>query len=115
MRIIIASDDPIVRQCLPPNQPDGSDVGINYADALGKQFRLKLEDGRKIGYQRRGLKIILKIGEETGEGLLRRLQHGPATSGRNSRGLDQTHDQPLRGDQFRGISGTCRRGRRHRI
>jgi hypothetical protein len=62
---------------LPENRADGSGVGINYADALLKPVKLTLEDGRKVAFKRRGLKITLTLGERTGEGLLRRLEHGP--------------------------------------
>jgi hypothetical protein len=62
---------------LPERKSDGSGVGINYADALLKPVKLTLEDGRKVAVRRRGLKITLTLGDKTGEGLLRRLQHGP--------------------------------------
>lgn len=56
---------------------DGSGVGINYADAYIKGVKLTLEDGRKISIKRRGLKLTLTIGDRSGDGLLRRLSHGP--------------------------------------
>jgi hypothetical protein len=62
---------------LPENKADGSGVGINYADALLKPVKLTLEDGRKLAFKRRGLKVTLTLGDKTGEGLLRRLDHGP--------------------------------------
>jgi hypothetical protein len=62
---------------LPDQKPDGSGVGINYADALLKPVKLVLEDGRKLTFKRRGLKITLTIGDRSGEALLRRLEHGP--------------------------------------
>jgi hypothetical protein len=62
---------------LPENKADGSGVGINYADALLKPVKLTLEDGRKVAFKRRGLKLTMTLGDKTGEGLLRRLQHGP--------------------------------------
>jgi hypothetical protein len=62
---------------LPENKADGSGVGINYADALLKPVKLTLDDGRKLAFKRRGLKITLTLGDKTGEGLLRRLEHGP--------------------------------------
>jgi hypothetical protein len=62
---------------LPENKSDGSGVGINYADALLKGVKLTLEDGRKVAFKRRGLKLTLTLGDKTGEGLLRRLRHGP--------------------------------------
>jgi hypothetical protein len=62
---------------LPENKADGSGVGINYADALLKPVKLTLDDGRKVAFKRRGLKVTLTLGDKTGEGLLRRLEHGP--------------------------------------
>jgi hypothetical protein len=62
---------------LPEKKADGSGVGINYADALLKPVKLTLEDGRKVTVKRRGLKLTLTVGDRSGEGLLRRLQHGP--------------------------------------
>jgi hypothetical protein len=62
---------------LPENRSDGSGVGINYADALLKPVKLTLEDGRKVSFKRRGLKITVSVGGRSGDGLLRRLQHEP--------------------------------------
>jgi hypothetical protein len=50
---------------------------VNYVDAYLKAFKVTLEDGRKLQAKRRGLRITLTIGEGKGEGLLRRLVHGP--------------------------------------
>jgi hypothetical protein len=58
-------------------EDDGSGVGINYADAYIKGIKLTLEDGRRVSVKRRGLKLTFTIGDKTGDGLLRRLQHGP--------------------------------------
>lgn len=62
----------------PKNKLDGSGVGINYVDALIKPVKLTLDDGRKIAFKRRGLKITATIGDRTGEAILRRLEHGPS-------------------------------------
>jgi hypothetical protein len=62
----------------PKNKLDGSGVGINYVDALIKPVKLTLEDGRKVAFKRRGLKITATIGEKAGEAILRRLEHGPS-------------------------------------
>lgn len=62
---------------LPESKADGSGVGINYADALLKPLKLTLPDGRKLAVKRRGLKLTLTLGDKAGEGLLRRLPHGP--------------------------------------
>jgi hypothetical protein len=70
-------DEAVAAPFLPENKADGSGVGINYADALLKPVKLTLEDGRKLAFKRRGLKLTLTLGDKTGEGLLRRLEHGP--------------------------------------
>lgn len=77
MKITIPIDEAATDALLPANKPDGSGVGINYADAYLKAFRITLPDGRKLLAKRRGLRITLTIGEAKGEGLLRRLVHGP--------------------------------------
>ena len=75
--IEIPLDEAAAHQHLPENALDGSGVGINYVDAYVKALKVTLPDGRKVACKRRGIKITLSIGERSGEGLLRRLQHGP--------------------------------------
>jgi hypothetical protein len=77
MKITIPLDEASAEQFLPGKQLDGSGVGVNYADAYLKTIKITLPDGRKVTCRRRGLKLTLSVGERTGEGLLRRLQHGP--------------------------------------
>lgn len=77
MRVRIAEEDPKAELFLPSSKPDGSDVGVNYADAYVKVFKVTLADGRKVSCKRRGLKLTLKLGDGQGAGLLRRLEHGP--------------------------------------
>ena len=77
MRVVLPVDAEKAETLLPENKPDGSGVGINYADAMLKPVKLTLEDGRKLAFKRRGLKITLTIGEKNGSALLRRLDHGP--------------------------------------
>lgn len=62
---------------IPPSQPDGSDIGVNFADAYIKPMNVTLEDGRAVTCKRKGLKIMLSIGEQQGEALMRRIEHGP--------------------------------------
>ena len=62
---------------LPAAKPDGSGVGVNYADQLLKPLKLTLADGRKLTARRRGLKVTVTIGERSGEAIFRRLEHGP--------------------------------------
>ena len=77
MRVELPFDEAQAEPFLPEKKADGSGVGINYADALIKPLKLTLPDGRKLAVKRRGLKLTLAIGDKTGDGLLRRLQHGP--------------------------------------
>ncbi len=77
MRIKIAPENPKASTLIPPARPDGSGVGVNFADAYIKAIKLTLEDGRKVACKRKGLKLTLKVGKESGSGLLRRLEHGP--------------------------------------
>jgi hypothetical protein len=77
VRVKLPLDAAQAEAFLPERKADGSGVGINYADALLKPVKLTLEDGRKLAFKRRGLKITLTIGDKGGEGLLRRLEHGP--------------------------------------
>ena len=62
---------------LPEIEEDNSGVGVNYVDACLKALKTRLDDGRKVLAKRRGLKITLSVGDRRGEGLLRRLEHGP--------------------------------------
>jgi hypothetical protein len=77
MRVTIAVDDAQAEAHLPDVKPDGSGVGINYADQILKPFKQTLPDGRKLLAKRRGLKITVTIGEKAGEAILRRQEHGP--------------------------------------
>jgi hypothetical protein len=77
MKVQIAVDEAAAEALLPEKKLDGSGIGINYVDAYLKPFKLTLEDGRKLLCKRRGLKLTLTIGDKIGEGLLRRIAHGP--------------------------------------
>jgi hypothetical protein len=77
MRLLIAVDETVVDGFLPAARPDGSGVGVNYADQVLKLFKRTLPDGRALAARRRGLRITITIGDASGEGLLRRIEHGP--------------------------------------
>jgi len=77
MKVTIPIDDAQVDAFLPGNKLDGSGVGVNYVDAYLKAFKVTLDDGRKLLAKRRGIKITVTLGDAKGEGLLRRLVHGP--------------------------------------
>jgi hypothetical protein len=74
-RIALESAEP--EALLPPQKPDGSRIGVNYADAYLQALNVALEDGKKVSARRKGLKVILEIGDRKGEALLRRLEDGP--------------------------------------
>jgi hypothetical protein len=77
MKLRIAQEDLQAEQLIPPSAPDNSGIGINYADVYIKPLNLQLDGGPKIVCTRKGLKIILSIGEMTGEAVMRRVDHGP--------------------------------------
>lgn len=77
MKLFVGNEDLKSETLIPPSQPDGSKIGVNYADAYIKALNTSTEEGFKITCKRRGLKIILTIGDRKGEGLMRRLEHGP--------------------------------------
>jgi hypothetical protein len=77
MRITIPIDEAQADVHLPESKPDGSGVGVNYADQILKPFKVTLADGRKLSAKRKGLKITITVGEKSGEAIMRRLEHGP--------------------------------------
>ncbi len=77
MKVLVGTEDARADKVHPSVKADASGIGINYADAYLKAFRGKLEDGRRTACKRRGLKLTLTVGEKKGEGLMRRLEHGP--------------------------------------
>lgn len=77
MRIQLGPENQDAEKLLPEVEDDGSGIGINYADAYIKPFKKILDDGRKVACKRRGLEITLTVGDKSGKGLMRRLEHGP--------------------------------------
>jgi hypothetical protein len=77
MRVSIPVDETLAETHLPEVKPDGSGVGINYADQILKPFKQTLPDGRKFLAKRRGLKLTVTIGDKAGEAILRRMENGP--------------------------------------
>lgn len=76
-RIEIAKENTEAESLLPPREADGSGIGVNYTDAYVKAMGVELDDGRKVTCKRKGLRITLQVGDATGEGLMRRIEHGP--------------------------------------
>jgi hypothetical protein len=62
------------RERLPQFNSDKSGIGVHYVDAYVKPMNVKLEDGTRVKCKRRGLKIMLHVGDKKGEGLMRRLE-----------------------------------------
>jgi hypothetical protein len=79
MRVTIPTDDALLETYMPSARPDGSGIGVNYADQVLKLLKQTLPDGRKIAARRRGLKVSVTIGESSGHSIMRRIEHGPDT------------------------------------
>jgi hypothetical protein len=62
---------------LPRFTDDKSGIGVHYVDAWLKPLNATLADGTAVKCKRRGLKIVLSVGDKKGEGLMRRLAMGP--------------------------------------
>jgi hypothetical protein len=62
---------------LPELSGDKSGIGVHYVDAYLKPINAKLADGTRVKCKRRGLKIMLAVGDRQGHGLMRRLAVGP--------------------------------------
>ena len=58
---------------LPQFTDDKSGIGVHYVDAWIAPLNTTLEDGTAVKCKRRGLKIVLTVGDKKGEGLMRRL------------------------------------------
>jgi len=59
---------------LPPTFSEKSGIGVHYTDAFIKPMNTKLEDGTRVSCKRKGLKIVLAVGQKKGEGLMRRIE-----------------------------------------
>ncbi len=77
MKTRIALENQDAENLIPPAQPDNSKIGVHYADAYLKALNVETADGKKVTAKRKGLKVLLQLGERKGEGLMRRLEHGP--------------------------------------
>jgi hypothetical protein len=79
MRVTIPVNEAAVDAYLPSAKPDGSGVGVNYADQVLKLLKVTLDDGRKLAAKRRGLKVSVTIGDRSGHAVMRRIDDGPDT------------------------------------
>ncbi len=62
------------KEKLPPVYSDKSGIGVHYTDAFLKPMNAELPGGTRVTCKRKGLKILLKVGDKKGEGLMRRLE-----------------------------------------
>lgn len=69
--------NPAARGKLPPAQPDKSGIGVHYVDAFVAPMNAALPDGTRVSCKRKGLKLTLRVGTKKGDGIMRRLAHGP--------------------------------------
>lgn len=77
MKVKLCDVNPAAGEKLPAQTDDKSGIGVHYVDAWLKPMNTKLEDGTRVKCKRRGLKIVLSVGEKKGEGLMRRLDVSP--------------------------------------
>jgi hypothetical protein len=73
MRVKLCDVNQAARDELPEHTADKSGIGVHYVDAYIKPMNTTLGDGARVKCKRRGLKIILNVGDKKGEGLMRRL------------------------------------------
>ena len=62
-------------ESLPEKMKDNSGIGVHYVDAFIKPMNTTLADGTKISCKRKGLKLLLTVGEQQGGGLMRRIRY----------------------------------------
>jgi hypothetical protein len=77
MKTKLCDVNPALAEKLPERTGDKSGIAVHYIDAYLKPMNTRLEDGTIVKCKRRGLKIVLSAGAKKGEGLVRRLEHGP--------------------------------------
>ena len=73
MKVKLCEVNAAAEDKLPKHTGDKSGIGVHYVDAYIKPMNVKLEDGTPVKCKRRGLKIVLSIGNKKGEGLMRRI------------------------------------------
>jgi len=64
------------KEKLPPGFSDKSGIGVHYTDAIIKPMNTQLPDGTRVSCKRKGLKLLLRVGDKKGEGLMRRIDAG---------------------------------------
>ena len=74
MKLKLCDVNGAAREKLPAQTGDKSGIGVHYVDAYIKPMNAALEDGTRVKCKRRGLKIMLSVGDKKGDGLMRRLE-----------------------------------------
>lgn len=77
MKIKVAEENQEAELLIPPSKPDSSGIGVNYTDAYLKVLNTQLETGEKLACKRKGLKLLLSLGEKKGEVLMCKRTNGP--------------------------------------
>jgi hypothetical protein len=72
----ICDINPAAKDKLPPAYSDKSGIGAHFTDAFVKPMNTQLPDGTRVSCKRKGLRIMLRVGDKKGDGLMRRLQVG---------------------------------------
>ena len=85
--------DPVTDQKLPENFQDRSGIGVHYVSAFIKQMTVKVDENTKVMCKRKGLKLMLRINNAKGEGLMRRLEHGPDVKTMLRHALEEAAEQ----------------------
>ena len=65
--------NPLAKDKLPSVFKEKSGIGAHYVDAFLKPMNTQLADGTRVSCKRRGLKVMLRVGDKKGDGLMRRL------------------------------------------
>jgi hypothetical protein len=76
VKMKLADVNPSALDKLPAKTDDKSGIGVHYVDAYLKPLTTTLEDGTRVTCKRRGLRILLSVGDAKGSGLMRRLAVG---------------------------------------
>lgn len=73
MKLEVCDVDQTAVEKRPASTGDKSGIGVQYVDAYLKPINTVLEDGACVKCKRRGLIISLAVGDQKGDGLMRRL------------------------------------------
>lgn len=73
MKLKLCDVNPEAARKLPALTDDKSGIGVHFVDAYLTALNAVLSDGTLVKCKRKGLKIVLTVGETKGEGLMRRL------------------------------------------